>query len=97
MKVVNIQDADWPECVKEAHHGGVVITRNGKPLVVLVGVQGMDLEQVVLSYSDKFWQLIKEARGQQAISRQELENRLDREREPVIDTAVNAAHERTEP
>ncbi len=76
MKVVDIMDADWQECVKEAQRDGVVITRKGKPLVVLVGVQGMDIEQVELGYSDRFWQLIKEARGQRTITREELDQRL---------------------
>jgi len=76
MKIVDILDADWQECAKEAQRNGVVITCKGKPLVVLVGVQGMDIEQVEQCYSDKFWQLMKEARGQKTITRQELEQRL---------------------
>ncbi len=76
MKIVDILDADWQDCVEEAQRGGVVITRNGKPMVVLVGVKGMDLEQVELSYSAKFWKLMKKARGQKTFTRQELEKRL---------------------
>ena len=78
VKIVNIQDADLRDCVKEAQRDGAVITRNGKPIVVLVGVKGMDLEQVELSYSDKFWKLMKKARGQKTITRQELDKRLAR-------------------
>jgi prevent-host-death family protein len=78
VKIVNINDAELQDYVKEAQRGGVLITRNGKPVAVLVGVKGMDLEQVELSYSPKFWELIKKARGQKTITRHELEKRLAR-------------------
>jgi hypothetical protein len=41
-----------------------------------VGVQGLDLEQIELGYSDEFWSLIRQRRGQRTISREELEKRL---------------------
>jgi hypothetical protein len=46
-----------------------VLTRNGKPLVVLVGVKGLDWEQLELGYSDEFWPLIRRRRRQRTISR----------------------------
>ena len=76
MKIVNIEDADLQNCVRESQHAGVVIARNGKPLAVLVGAKGMDLEQLELSCSAEFWDLIKKAHGQKTISREELEKRL---------------------
>jgi len=78
MTTVDIKDADWKACIKDAQRDGVLITQNGKPLVVLVGVKGMDLEQVQLSYSDSFWKLMKKARGQKTITREELEKKLAR-------------------
>jgi hypothetical protein len=36
----------------------------------------MDLEQITLSYSDAFWQLIRERRGQKTMSRAELDKQL---------------------
>ena len=62
MKVVGVQQADLEECVREAQREQVVLTRKGKPIAVLVGVQGLDLEQIALGYSDEFWALIRERR-----------------------------------
>lgn len=76
MKVIGIDEANIKECVKEAQHESVLLTRQGKPVALLVGVAGMDLEQITLGYSDKFWQLIRERRGQKTMSRAELEKQL---------------------
>ena len=76
MKVVGLQEANLEECVRQAQGEGVVITRNGKPVAVLVGVQGMDLEQIELGQSDEFWKLIQERRRQKTIGSAELAKRL---------------------
>ena len=76
MKVIKIDEADINECVKDAQHERVVLIRRGKPVALIVGVAGMDLEQIALSHSDEFWQLIRERRGQKTVSRAELEKQL---------------------
>jgi antitoxin (DNA-binding transcriptional repressor) of toxin-antitoxin stability system len=76
MKVVGLQEAKLEICVREAQDERIVLTRNGKPVALLVGVEGMDLEQIELGYSDKFWTLIRERRRQKTLSRAELEKRL---------------------
>jgi hypothetical protein len=76
MKVIGIQQISLDECVRQAQDEGVLLTRNGKPVALLVGVQGLDLEQVELGQSDEFWQLIRERRAQKTISRKELEKRI---------------------
>jgi antitoxin (DNA-binding transcriptional repressor) of toxin-antitoxin stability system len=76
VKVVGVQEANLEECVRQAQDERVVLTRKGKPVALLVGVQGLDLEQIELGQSDEFWKLIRERRGQKAIGRAELEKRL---------------------
>ena len=76
MKVGGLQEANLEECVRQAQGERVVITRNGKPVAVLVGVQGMDLEQIELGQSGEFWKLIQERRRQKTISSAELAKRL---------------------
>lgn len=76
MKVIQIDGANINECVKDAQHERVLLTRRGKPIALIVGVAGMDLEQIALGHSDEFWQLIRERRGQKTMSRAELEKRL---------------------
>ena len=77
MKLVNLEHAILDICVKDAQHENVVITSKGKPVAIIVGlegmVEGMDEEQLELGASDNFWNLITERRNQDTISRTELE------------------------
>src|SRR5262249_46007503 len=59
MKVIGIDEANIEECVKDAQRERVVFTRRGKPVALLVGVAGMDLEQIARGHSDAFGQLIR--------------------------------------
>ena len=76
MKVLKIQDVNIDACVQAAQGEGIVLTKDGSPVAVVLGVEGMDLEQLELSQSSKFWKLIKERRKRPTISRKELEKRL---------------------
>jgi prevent-host-death family protein len=77
MKAIAIQDAKLEEFVRQARRQAVVFTRRGKPVAVLVGITGMDLEQVELSLDGEFWKMIEKRRRQPTISRAELEKRVD--------------------
>ena len=76
MKTIQIEKATLDTCVAEAQLDRVVITRNGDPVAVIVGVNGLDEEHVQLSGTDTFWELITERRQQKSLSRSELERRL---------------------
>lgn len=74
MKSVELRQARLETCVAEAQDERVVLTRNGKPVALLIG---LDEEQQELGSSSKFWSLITERRRQPTVSRAELEQRLD--------------------
>jgi hypothetical protein len=76
MKVVNLGDANLEECVRDAEREGVVLTQRRKPVAMLLGVKGLDLEQIELGHSDEFWALIRQRRLQKTMSREDLEKRL---------------------
>ena len=76
MKTVGIQDANLRDCLNDSRREGIVFTRRGRPIALLVGVEGLDLEQIELGHSDKFWKLVRKWRRQKTISRAELETRL---------------------
>ena len=76
MRIVGLEQANLDACVRAAQHERVVITREGKPVALIVGVEGMDEEQLELGSSDEFWALIKERRNQKTISRAEIEQKL---------------------
>jgi hypothetical protein len=77
MKMIGLEETTLDACVTEAQHERVVVMRDGEAIALIVGVAGMDEEQLRLGSSDKFWRLITERRGQQTINRAELERRLD--------------------
>ncbi|MCU0723596.1 MAG: hypothetical protein MUC63_08275 [Planctomycetes bacterium] len=75
MKTVGIEQATLDVCVREAQQDRVLVTREGQPVALIVGIEGMDAEQVELGSSDEFWKMITERRGQKTISRSELEQK----------------------
>jgi prevent-host-death family protein len=77
MKLVSLDRATLDACVRDAQRERVIITRNGKPVALIVGVEGLDEEQLQLGASDKFWKLITERRTQKTMSRAELEQKIN--------------------
>lgn len=73
MKTVAVSDFNFDHLPEQ----GLVVTRDGQPLALVVDVKGLDIEQIEFGKSSEFWQLIAERRSQPTISRQELERRLD--------------------
>jgi antitoxin (DNA-binding transcriptional repressor) of toxin-antitoxin stability system len=80
VKTVGIEQATLDACVQEAQRERVVITRNGIPVALIVGLEGLDEEQMELGSSDEFWKLIAERRRQGAIGRAELEQNIENRR-----------------
>ena len=54
MKVIDIGQTTLEGCVTDAQHERVVLTRGGKPIALIVGVAGMDEEQLQLGSNEKF-------------------------------------------
>jgi hypothetical protein len=51
-----VLDAAQKECV--------VLTRQGQPSAIVVGVEGLDAEQVALGIDDELWLEIEQARAE---------------------------------
>ena len=77
MKTVDIQQTSLDACVTDAQSDRVVITRGGSPVALVVGVEGLDEEQVQLGASDAFWKLISERRREPIVDRAALEKTLE--------------------
>jgi antitoxin (DNA-binding transcriptional repressor) of toxin-antitoxin stability system len=84
VKTLAIEKTDLDDCVTAAKAGQVVVTRKGKPVALLVNLQGLDKEQVELGISDEFWKLIGMRRKEDQISRSELEARLHTNGKPKM-------------
>ena len=76
MIKVDLRQATLDTCVNNAQRERIIITRDGKPVALIIGVAGMDEEQLQLGTSDKFWRLIAERRAQKTLSRTGLEQRI---------------------
>ncbi len=73
MKTIVLEQATLDSCVREAQADRVVVTRDGVPVALVIGVEGLDEEQVKLGSSDEFWRLIVERRRQKTLNRADLE------------------------
>lgn len=78
MKIVAMREADLADCLRDAQRDRVLITRRGKPVALVVGVEGLDREQIELGQSDKFWKQVRKWRRQKTIGRTELDRRPGR-------------------
>lgn len=57
--------AKFNEFLRKSSDGPVVVTRNGKPVAVLLGVQNdEDLENIVLAHSPRLREILNQARPQ---------------------------------
>jgi prevent-host-death family protein len=63
-------------CVAMSQRDQVVITRRGKPAAAMVGVEGKDLEDVVVQAASTFWKFIEERRKEPTMTMKELRTRL---------------------
>jgi prevent-host-death family protein len=78
MKTAALKEvkAKLSEYCERSQKERVLITRHGKPLVVMIGVDGQDIEDVLTAANPEFWRLVEERRKQPAISEAELRRRL---------------------
>ncbi len=82
MKTVELDESTLGDCVHSAETERVVVLRGGRPVAIVVGVAGLDEEQVELGADDGFWQMIRDRRKETTTSRAELERRLGSEENP---------------
>jgi prevent-host-death family protein len=67
MKIAPIADikAHLSTYLKESEKGPIVVTKNGKPIAVLLGIRDEDeIERLVLAYSPKFKSILAKGRQQ---------------------------------
>ena len=98
MKIAPVAEikAQFSSYVKEAADGPVVVTKNGKPVAVLLGITDEDeIERLLLGYSPKFQAMLSEAseriRTTGGIPHDEFWQQLDAEYEDSTNDAPNTA------
>lgn len=68
MKLIGLKEAktNLSAFVDKSQHERILITRRGKPAAVVIGVEGQDLEQVLLAGDAEFWKMIQQRRQSSA-------------------------------
>jgi prevent-host-death family protein len=83
MKFVGLREAQaqLSGLVDQSQKERIVLTRHGQPIAVLTGVQGKDLEAVLLAQDPEFRKLIEERRRSQGelVSHEALKAQAERE------------------
>ncbi len=64
--------------VDASQHERIVVTRNGKPVAVLLGIENKDAEDLGLEASPEFWRLIEERRKRPTARLEDVEADLFR-------------------
>ena len=79
MKSISVRDLQKriKESVDASQRDRVVVTRNGRPAAIIIGVAGEDWESVVRQYSRDFWKLIERRRKQKTISLDEVRGQFE--------------------
>jgi hypothetical protein len=72
---------------------GIIVTRNGKPSAVIVGLESYDDEGLQLASSPQFWRMIQQRRGSGAsISLSELKTRLKLDEYFMVNCGFGLSH-----
>jgi prevent-host-death family protein len=86
MRIASVADvkAQFSAYLKESEKGPVIVTRNGRPVAVLLGMQDDDeIERLVLAHSPRFRAILEKSRQQirdgQWLSEEDFWRELDAE------------------
>ena len=74
MKTIGLEKNSLDSCIDEAQQERVIVTRKGKPVALIIGI---DEEQLDLGRDDSFWKLIEERRNQDTVGREELQKLIN--------------------
>ena len=88
MRQISVERADLATCVTQAQRERLVITKKGKPVAVLVGVEGQDREQLGLATSAAFWKMIERRRKQKTMTRSQLERKVAKARSQRVSKSI---------
>ncbi len=74
MKTIGLEKTSLDSCIDEAQQERVIVTRKGKPVALIIGI---DEEQLDLGRDDSSWKLIEERRNQDTVGREELQKLIN--------------------
>jgi prevent-host-death family protein len=65
MKFITVREAKatLSNTIAESQEQRVVITKHGKPVCILIGCEGYEIEDVLTAADPEFWKMIEERRA----------------------------------
>ncbi len=78
MRTINVRDLQKKvrQWISASQKDYVVVTRHGKPVAMVTGVEGYDWEDLSWATNSAFWKMIEERRKEQGIPLDEVCRRL---------------------
>src|SRR5215210_7077768 len=78
MKTMTIErfTQDLEAMLEAAQHERILVTRDGQPLALVVGLDGKDEEDLRLEESPEFWKMIQERRQQPSVALEDVMDEL---------------------
>lgn len=78
MKTINVRDLQKKirRCIEIAQKDRVVVTRHGKPVALVTGLDGYDWEDLYWATNASFWKMIEKRRKEPTIPIEEVLQRL---------------------
>ena len=80
MRTISVRDLQQKisKCLQAAQKDKVVVTRHGKPVVLMTGVEGYDWEDLFWATNAAFWKMIQQRRKEdKGIPLEEARKRLE--------------------
>lgn len=93
MKQIGIEQlpAEIAELMQAAQGQRVIVTRNGQPFALIVGVENKDEEELELEFSPTFWRMIEERRREPgSVSLEAIKAELEAEEKRCRDKEASA-------
>ncbi len=78
MKTMTVFEArnHFSRTIEAAKRDLIIVTRNGKPVAAIHAVDDDDIEDLLLERSERFWDMIAEARKGRTVSLEKLRRQL---------------------
>jgi antitoxin (DNA-binding transcriptional repressor) of toxin-antitoxin stability system len=78
VKIIGVREArnSFSRTIDLSRNERVVIASHGRPVALMIGLEGYDMEDILLASDPQFWTMIQNARKQPTVSEAEARRRL---------------------
>ena len=84
MKTMTVFEArnHFARTLEAAKEDVIIVTRNGRPVAAIQGIDDDDVEDLLLERSERFWTMIARARRGKSVAIESLRKEVGRPRSP---------------